>query len=719
MLPNLMRIASRQSVYSLLCWLLVAVAPHGVAQNYQGKQLVKAELLADTTAIVAGKPFTVGLLLRMAPGWHTYWKFSGDAGLPTELKWKLPPGWKVGDIQWPIPLKTIDPGDIETYGYENEVLLMQEITPPSKLDDSSAKLSTEANWLVCEKICIPGGATLQLDLPVASTSQPTNTDVFARYRRLLPQKLPGPDVARADWSRVGSDLRLKITGETLAKYPAVDFFPLPEQETIVGHPAVQSRHNNEIVFRIPLESAPKNLSSLAGLVVFAQQPNSDDRAAWQITSAPAVSVSRPAPARGIFTFLLFGFLGGIILNLMPCVLPVISLKIFGFVQQAGQSRQKIFRSGIAFTIGIFAWFIALAVLLIALKGAGRDVTWGGFQFTNPYFVLALSVIVLVFALNLFGVFEVSLPQSVTRNLLSTSERKDLLGSFFQGVFATVLATPCTAPFLGTALGFAFTQSAAIILAMFIAIAAGMSAPYLLLSAQPAWLRFLPRPGLWMLHVKQFMGFLLLATLLFLLYVVGAQRGLEGAIWASCFLLVISVACWMKGAFVVPTASAVRRIVVLVLMILLVIGSGVYFIGDKFQSAKIASLDSQIRGDWQPFTPERLQTELEQGRTVFVDFTAAWCLTCKFNEASVLEAQDVRDAFQRHGIVKLKADWTNGDPVITKLLQKFGRPGVPLYVLYPAKNEEPIVFPELLTKSMILDKLETVARRVASNRAASR
>jgi thiol:disulfide interchange protein DsbD len=714
------KLALRHATAGLLCWLVVAVAPHGLAQTYQGKELVKAELLADTTAIVPGKPFTVGLLLRMAPGWHTYWKFSGDAGLPTEMKWKLPPGWKIGDIQWPIPLKTIDPGDIETYGYENEVLLMQEITPPSKLDGSSAKISTEANWLVCEKICIPGGATLQLDLPVASTSQPANADVFARYRRLLPQNSPGPDVARADWSRVGSDLRLKITSETLVKYPAIDFFPLPEQqETIVGHPAVQSRNNNEIVFRIPLESAPKDLSSMAGLVVFAQQPNDDDRAAWQITSATAVSAAQSAPTRGIFTFLLFGFLGGLILNLMPCVLPVISLKIFGFVQQAGQSRQKIFRSGIAFTVGIFAWFIALAILLIALKGAGRDVTWGGFQFTNPYFVLALSVIVLVFALNLFGVFEVSLPQSVTRNLLSTSERKDQVGSFFQGVFATVLATPCTAPFLGTALGFAFTQSAAIILAMFIAIAAGMSAPYLLLSAQPAWLRFLPRPGPWMVHVKQFMGFLLLATLLFLLYVLGAERGLEGAIWASCFLLVISVACWMKGAFVVPTASAVKRIVVLVLMLLLVIGSAVYFIGDKFQSAKIASAESQSAGDWQPFTPERLQTELDQGRTVFVDFTAAWCLTCKFNEASVLESHDVREAFERHGIVKLRADWTNGDPVITKLLQQFGRPGVPLYVLYPAKNEEPIVFPEVLTKSMVLDKLETVARGVASNRAASR
>jgi thiol:disulfide interchange protein DsbD len=705
--------ASRSSIYSLLCWLLVAVTPHGLAQTYQGKELVKAELFADTTAIVPGKPFTVGLLLRMAPGWHTYWKFSGDAGLPTELKWKLPPGWKIGDIQWPIPLKTVDPGDIETYGYENEVLLMQEVTPPSKLEASSAKLSTEASWLVCEKICIPGGATLQLDLPVGSTSQPANTDVFARYRRLLPQNLPGPDVARTDWSRVGSDLRLKITSETLAKYPAVDFFPLPEQETIVGHPVVQSRSQTEIVFRIPLESAPKDLSSMEGVVVFAQQRNGGDRAAWQIRSAPAFSASRPAPAHGIFMFLVFGFLGGLILNLMPCVLPVISLKIFGFVQQAGQSRQKIFRSGIAFTIGIFAWFIALAVLLIALKGAGRDVTWGGFQFTNAYFVLALSVIVLVFALNLFGVFEISLPQSVTRSLLPTSERKDLLGSFAQGVFATVLATPCTAPFLGTALGFAFTQSAVIILAMFIAIAAGMSAPYLLLSAQPAWLRFLPRPGPWMVHVKQFMGFLLLATLLFLLYVLGAERGLEGAIWASCFLLVISVACWMKGAFVVPTASALKRSIAAVLMLVLALVSGIYFIGDKFHSAKIASAGSQLRGDWQAFTPERLQAELEQGHNVFVDFTAAWCLTCKFNEANVLESHDVRDAFQRRGIVKLKADWTNGDPVITKLLQQFGRPGVPLYVLYPGKNGEPIVFPELLTKSMLLEKLESASRTVAA------
>jgi len=691
----------------------VAFVHSGLGQNYQGRELVKATLLADASAIVPGKPFTAGLLLRMAPGWHTYWKFSGDAGLPTEIKWNLPPGWKVSEIQWPIPLKTNDPGDIQTYGYQDEILLMQELTPPAKIDVSPVKLSAEANWLVCEKICIPGGGTVELELPTSATADQKNTDLFARYRRLLPQKFPDSRTANASWSRAGSDLHLKLVSENLANYPTLDFYPLPQGNTVVGHPAIESRKANEVTFRIPIESPDKNLSGMPGLLVFSKFPNGNDRAAWEL-GAPAIAAAQATqPSRGIVTFLFFGFIGGFILNLMPCVLPVISLKIFGFIQQAGQSRQRIFRSGLAFTAGIFAWFLALAFLLIALKASGRDVTWGGFQFTNAYFVLGLSVIVLVFALNLFGVFEVSLPQSMTRGLLATSERKDNVGSFFQGVFATVLATPCTAPFLGTALGFAFTQSPIVILSMFVAVAAGMSAPYFLLSAQPAWLRFLPAPGPWMVHLKQFMGFLLLATLLFLLYVLGAQRGLDGAIWASCFLLIVAIVCWMKGAFIVPTAPVGKRTFALLLMLLLLLASGVYFIGDKFQSAKIDLAASNAPGDWQPFTPERLQSERDQGHAVFIDFTAAWCLTCKFNEKSVLENGAVRDAFQRHGVVRLKADWTNGDPVITKLLQQFGRPGVPLYVLYPGKSEEPIVFPELLTKSILLDKLETITPAVAS------
>src|SRR5207248_10581520 len=248
------------------------------------------------------------------------------------------------------------------------------------------------------------------------------------------------------------DLRLSVTTTALANYPTVGFFPSPPNNTAVGHPTIESRSGNEITFHIPIQSASKSLLSMEGLLVFSQHANGEDRAAWQITNAAIASSTGSTPARGIFTFLFFGFLGGVILNLMPCVLPVISLKIFGFVQHAGQSRRKILRSGIAFAGGIFTWFIALAALLIALKAAGREITWGGVQFTNPYFVLALSVIVLVFALDLFGVFEIELPQNITRRLLSSTSGQHEAASFFQGLFATVLATLCTAPFLGTVLG---------------------------------------------------------------------------------------------------------------------------------------------------------------------------------------------------------------------------------------------------------------------------
>jgi thiol:disulfide interchange protein DsbD len=691
--------------------LLLALLCPARAQKYEGRELVQAKLLADVTAIVPGKPFTAGLLLQIVPNWHTYWKFPGDAGIPTEIKWKLPEDWKIGEIQWPIPLKLTEPGDIQIYGYHDEVLLMQEITPPASLKDSSVQLAAEASWLVCEKICIPGSANLKLDLPVAPQNASANEETFSSYRRSLPQNWPAGAVARATWQREGGELRLAVDSGALANYPAADFFPAPDASVVVGHVKTERAAAGKITFRLPIETADKNVSAIDGIVVFGQNENGAGRNAWSL-NPPVVTASAPTFSEGLARFLLFGFIGGFILNLMPCVLPVISLKIFGFIQHAGQDRRRILRSGLAFVAGIFAWFIGLALLLIALKSAGREITWA-FQFTNPYFVVAMSAVVLVFALNLFGVFEISLPQFANRGVLGWTAREGDAGSFFQGVFATVLATPCTAPFLGTALGFAFTQSGWTILLMFLAIAAGMSSPYFLLSAQPAWLRLLPKPGPWMLRVKQFMGFLLLATLLFLLAVLGAERGVEAIVWTSCFLLALSLACWMKGAFIVPTASLPSRLISIVLMLALVIGGAWYFIGEKFAAAKTVSAETQTQGGWQPFTPQLLAVELKQGHAVFVDFTAAWCLTCKFNEANVLEASAVRAAFERHGITKIKADWTNADPAITKILKQFGRPGVPMYVLYPGNHAEPILFPELLTQNLILEKLETVSANVAA------
>jgi thiol:disulfide interchange protein len=710
--------ASRFSAIAVIALAFVLCAPErsAQAQTYQGRELVTAELLADTTAVVPGKPFTVGVLLKMAPHWHTYWKFSGDAGLATEIKWKLPPDWKVGEIQWPTPIRLIEPGDIYVYGYHDEVLLMQEITPPASLPPGPVKLAADVNWLVCEKICIPGDAAVALELPGGGAAQPANEELFARYRRALPQPWPADDVAAATWTREGSTLQLRVKSSVLANQPVVEFHPLPaDEKVIVGHPTLE-RDAEGVTFGIPIQTEDDKLSSIGGVVVFGATADGPERTAWKLGTLPgtpaAPAVEQRVAKESLVQFLLFGLLGGFILNLMPCVLPVISLKIFGFIQHAGHDRGRILRSGLAFVAGIFVWFIALALLLIGIKSAGGEIGWA-VQFTNPYFVLAMSVVVLVFALNLFGVFEITLPQSANRGVMTWTSGEGHLASFLQGVFATVLGTSCTAPVLGAAVGFALTQSSAVIVLMFLAIAAGMSAPYLLLSAQPAWVKLLPKPGAWMERVKQLMGFPMLATLVFLLYVLGEQRGLTGLVWTMCFLLVVSLACWLKGAFLTPLASASTRAFVLALMLALVVGGGAYFIGGKFSQSQIDTAAVAPQGDWIAFTPERLEAELAKGSAVFIDFTAAWCVTCKFNKATVLDTDAVREAFARRGIVKIKADWTNADPAITKILKQFGRPGVPLYVLYPAgKSMEPIVLPELLTKNIVLEKLETISPRLA-------
>jgi len=400
--------------------------------------------------------------------------------------------------------------------------------------------------------------------------------------------------------------------------------------------------------------------------------------------------------------LFYGFLGGIILNLMPCVLPVISLKIFGFIRQAGDSRWSIFSHGLAFAAGIFAWFLGLAAVVIALKSGGTEVTWA-FQFQNPWFNIAIGSIVFVFALNLAGVFELVLPGKAAGAMESAGSGGGLGGSFFQGVFATLLATPCTAPFLGSALGFAFGQSAPVIAAMFASVAAGMALPYLLLSAQPGWMRLLPRPGAWMERLKQFMAFPLLATLVWILSILGGQRGVEGVVWFSAFLLCLAFAAWLYGSFCGPLAKPRTRAIAILLAAASLAGGGWYFLGEKFHRAGQANADSI---DWVDFSKARLEAELAAGRNVFVDFTADWCITCKFNERTAIDTPAARALLAEKNVVPFKADWTNSNPEITAALREFGRVGVPFYVLYPGGGTAaPVVLPELLTESIFIDALK--------------
>ena len=673
-MPTLLRLP-------LLLLLLALAAPQAPAQV---TPLVRAQLLADTNAIVPGQPFQAGLLLEMADGWHTYWEYSGDAGLPTTIQWQLPQGFTAGPIEWPVPEAKLEPGDIQTYAYGGRVLLLTTITPPAGVTGNIA-LKAKADWLVCKETCIPGGAELELTLPFATNSSPANAALFEEFRSQLPSEKNPP--YPISWKRTANQLTLQVEG--IPPNTRLALFPLPADNQEVGHPE----------FLPPSSLQIPSQGNFRGVLSVGEGPS---RRAWFVSENSAETENPTTATMGLWLALFYGFLGGLILNLMPCVLPVISLKIFGFMKQSGDSRAAILSHGLAFTAGIFAWFLCLAAVIIALKSGGSEVTWA-FQFQNPWFNIAIGSVVFVFALNLAGVFEFVLPGKASTAMENAGSGSGLSGSFFQGVFATLLATPCTAPFLGSALGFAFSQSAAVILAMFASVALGMALPYLLLSAQPGWMKFLPRPGAWMERLKQFMAFPLLATLVWILSILGGQRGVEGVVWFSAFLLGLAFAAWLYGAFCGPLASTKQRTIALLLVVATASGGGWYFLGQKFTQIGKANANSIA---WVDFSEARVKSELAAGRNVFVDFTADWCITCKFNERTAIDTSAVRAVLAEKNIVPVKADWTNSNPEITAALKRFGRVGVPLYVLYPAKDPaNPIVLPELLTESILLDALK--------------
>jgi thiol:disulfide interchange protein DsbD len=725
-----------------------------------------------------GQPFDVALHLHSDPGWHTYWINPGDAGLATTITWTLPPGFTAGPIQWPTPEKH-NMGPLITHGYEGDVYLLTTITPPKSDLPQHFDVKAKASWLVCQEECIPGKAelTLPLDSGLLNLRLPVdNKDFFDQARERLPVLNTRWDV-RSTYAELGGlhssseplpqALWIQFTdksGLPLSSLGHLQFFP--EQPNVLSTQTKDSRvpppdeksSNFQIVITlqqngdkpaqisgvlvsdqplisnakavyIPAFSTSANVPILSASIESSAAnpaPNSQGQARSQVqfgnegtTALPLGTAAATNEAQPLVIAVLgAAFIGGLILNLMPCVLPVLSLKVFSLMKHAGENPRAAWIQGVAFTAGVVISFWMLAGLLIALRTAGNQLGWG-FQMQSPGFVLALIFLFFLLALNLFGVFELG-ASLVGLDAKATGQLGGLASSFGNGALATLAATPCTAPFMGSALGFAAQQPPFVALLIFTFLALGMATPYLLLTIFPGALRFVPKPGAWMEAFKQFMGFLLMATVIFLIYVFGALVGEDQVPWLLFVLLLAGLAAWIYGRWATPTRTMPVRFAAFVVALGLLgyaIFSGITLaeyvppVGTAGYNPAGGSWPAETNyrpplGSWQPWSQEAVDDALAKGQPVFVDFTAAWCLSCKVNEAVALGADAVKQAFAQKNVALFRADWTHSDPEISKALRQYNRDGVPLYLLYSPKNKDaPKILPAVLTPGIVLDALK--------------
>jgi thiol:disulfide interchange protein DsbD len=496
----------------------------------------------------------------------------------------------------------------------------------------------------------------------------------------------------------------------------VEIFTVPPQGATAEHAEVDpSVAKDTKRYKIPYKAESPATAPWAALVVI--QSADGKRQGWEISEAKsgpqggdrnqavASKAAQPVASRALTGVLWAAFLGGLLLNLMPCVLPVIALKIFNFTQQSGQDPRKVFRLGAAFCAGVLVFFLGLAAAVIVLQKAGQTLNWG-FQFQNPWILVGLISALFVFGMNLLGVFEITLSNDANQTLSQLSSKEGYWGAFLHGMFTTLLGTSCTAPYLGVTLGFAVSQPPQIVVSIFLTIAAGMSLPYLLLTSSPRLLRLLPKPGAWMERLKQAMGFVILGVAVWLLDILGAARGIDAVSGACAFLLCLGVGCWMLGVLQ-------SRLAGFVLAMLLAAAGYRVFLHEPLNAPHVSAQDSRTDAEasiWQPYSKDRVARELAANKAVFVDFTADWCLNCKVNERVTLSNAEVLAAFKDRGVVMLKADWTRGDASITEELNRHGRVGVPFYLLFRPGSEQPVAFPEILRAHLLLEELSKLPKR---------
>lgn len=672
---------------------------------------VSATLLSGRDAVAPGERFHVALVQKIAPGWHTYWQNPGDSGEPTKVEWTLPEGVKAGPIQWPAP-KAIPVEPLVNFGFEGTVLLPIEITVPATAKPGeSLSLGASATWLVCEKICIPEEGAFRLDLPVGPAAA-VDAAAQARIDQALAE-LPKPAEFGGKLAAKGDDqLALALPGLP-AGASDIRYFPL--SDTLIEHAAPQPSEGGKLTLT---RSSSFRIESptLDGVVTFSEGGvrralalgTEVEPALIQLASGPArlpAAVTLPPPTEDLTLWLAlaFAFAGGLILNLMPCVLPVLFIKALGFAQLAQASRSEVRQQGLLFLIGVLTTFLALAGLAIAL-GAG----WG-FQLQSPPLVILLAVLMALIGFSLLGAFEIG--GSVQGLGDGLASRGGPLGAFMTGALAVVVATPCTAPFMGAALGYALTQPPAMALAIFLALALGFAAPVVALSFAPGLLRLLPKPGRWMVVLKQAFAFPMFATAIWLIWVATMQAGADGALAALVAILVAGFAIWLLGA----TRRSARGLrVTAASAAALLVAAAAAFVIESATPTPPAQTRADAPGAWSPSRVAELQA---QGKPVFVNFTAAWCITCLANERVALSRQEVREAFARLGVVSLKADWTNRNAAIAAALAEHGRAGVPLYLFYPATKGAPAeVLPQLLTPETVVGAAERAADREAKTAA---
>ncbi|MGL4668111.1 MAG: protein-disulfide reductase DsbD family protein, partial [Saezia sp.] len=706
---------------------------------------VRAELVVHAPqGIVAGQDIWLGLKIEHAPEWHTYWKNPGDVGVATELNWVLPQGLSVSEIQWPTPQILYIADDIIDYGYENTILLPVKVTVSDSFQNADVNVQLRASWLVCRVECIPEKADLSLTVP-AQISSLSETGLFESFFKRTPVEFAELQ-AQAEVKPVGSESGEGVLTWTISGLPehwqGQSLSLLPEQkEVIVNHGAASAMWDGDVwQAQYKLSSSRSTEPQLLSAVILpANQSVVDtdivDQAGVRVTaivtgtwpeqkvyeippslwedSPSVVQAGQAVTGSPASLLLILGFaaLGGLLLNLMPCVFPVLSITALSFAG-AGQhdSRaQKI--GGLAYGAGVVATMLSLASLLLILRAGGAALGWG-FQLQSPLFVSLLAGLFLLVALNLFGVYEVRvfLPQGVS-NLRA---KNPALDSFCSGIISVLVATPCTVPFMGAALGAALVAPAWQTLLIFLVLGIGLALPLVLLTFIPQLMRWLPAPGAWMVTFKQVMAFPMLAAVLWLVWVVGVQTGIDGVVGVLSILFAVTFLMWVLGWMQHTVFSSVLWGLCVLAFALLCVTAALYWFIPAIQQKDFVDHDGDraipVEGRalspmaWGVWSSRKVDEYLKQEQTVFVDFTAAWCVTCQFNKKMTLSDEAVLKAFSDKGVVLLRADWTNSDPLITAELERLGRSGVPVYALYRA-GEKPLLLPELLTSQIIFDALD--------------